>query len=508
MISEISAAVVCLNSGTVSRSHVEAAIAKPLPIELLPEELYLLASLSKHLERQQWVAEIVKSHLKIDTAELGSKGLWSLPDSFPRKGTVTAEPAWTYYFHGKGCCLTHSDGTKIDVDFSADGSVSLIDRFFYSNYLKSATNRPWYEPKQESREYLAEAWRFDLEGLKQKYLVCELDTTDSLQLTEAGQECVQPLRPLLDAISDASPLGKIFGYALVKDWDKALTEANNSGHVFEPLRQLVGESQAQRLISLRSRVASDKGLGGSYAMAAMGAFPAKKISVDVLSAIAGVPASALNLAALDVFYLWGNGDAKSYVFSMLEEHSQAVWADTQSTESWDYWAHADGVKLVLSLIRWLLEHERREKLSDDEGVFLCSMLENDFGVLEAKAGSLLYLFDTKRGLIKLGAGLCNPVPLVRNESAVYLAIIDTELSIKVLQQGGEYARKIGYQEPAFGLVLLGNEKIEDVFRRIISECEASEIELDFEWQCMKHYFTSKQAAYKVLLEKWNSRSVC
>lgn len=503
LITEISAAIVQLNSGAVSRSQVEAAIEKPLSIGLLPEELYLLASLFKHLERQAWVAQIVESHLHIRTAELGSKALGSLPDSFPRKGVVPTEPAWAYYFHGKGCCLTHSDGTEIDVDFSADGSASLINCFFYSNHLKSTANRLWYEPRREKREHLAEAWRFDLAGLKQDGLLDEDGQSDSLRLTNSGEELAQSLQPLLESIPNADPLGMVCRYVLLGDWIKAQETAVISGEYFQGLSQLSENRRAERLASLRLKIASASGMEASYAMAAMARFPQQEICADVLDAIACVPASSLNLAALEVLQQWNYSDWKSYLLSNLKMHSQAIWGKSKTAEEWDYWVHADAVKLTLSIVNALIGHEQCEGMKHEDKALLCAVLKNDFGPLEAEAGSLLYLLDTKDGLIKLGVGLFSPVPLVRGESAVYLAIINTDLSIMVLQQGGDLTKGSGYHESAFGFALSGRSKTSWAHQDVLD----SDKESNFVWQCMKHDFELKQVVYKTLLEKWNSPSV-
>ena len=59
-------------------------------------------------------------------------------------------PEWEYYFHGRGCCISHKvDGDAIDVDFW-DDSAEYFDTFFYKNYLESL-RRP-EPPEQRLRE--------------------------------------------------------------------------------------------------------------------------------------------------------------------------------------------------------------------------------------------------------------------------------------------------------------------------------------------------------------------
>jgi hypothetical protein len=59
------------------------------------------------------------------------------PQGWPGQGTVPGLPEWEYFFHGKGCCLTHKvSGEEIDVDFFGD-SAEYFDLFFYQQYLNS-----------------------------------------------------------------------------------------------------------------------------------------------------------------------------------------------------------------------------------------------------------------------------------------------------------------------------------------------------------------------------------
>ena len=55
-------------------------------------------------------------------------------------------PESEYFFHGRGCCISHKvDGDAIDVDFW-DDSADYFDTFFYMNFLKSL-HRP--EPPEQ-----------------------------------------------------------------------------------------------------------------------------------------------------------------------------------------------------------------------------------------------------------------------------------------------------------------------------------------------------------------------
>jgi hypothetical protein len=59
-------------------------------------------------------------------------------------------PEWEYFFHGRGCCITHKvRGDAIDVDFWGD-SAEYFDTFFYTKYLESLRNPE--PPEQRLRE--------------------------------------------------------------------------------------------------------------------------------------------------------------------------------------------------------------------------------------------------------------------------------------------------------------------------------------------------------------------
>ncbi|MEZ0256753.1 MAG: hypothetical protein ACAI37_15820, partial [Chthoniobacter sp.] len=112
-------------------------MASPLPTGLTPQELYALACFQRHERRQQWVGFLVESRLNTPGESLGRMGAFARPEGIPQEGDVPDEPGWRYYFHGRGCCFTHENGTSIDVDFADDGSAVEIDSYFYTNFLES-----------------------------------------------------------------------------------------------------------------------------------------------------------------------------------------------------------------------------------------------------------------------------------------------------------------------------------------------------------------------------------
>jgi hypothetical protein len=115
-----------------------------------PWETWTLIGLVRHRERQLCVAEIIRTRLGGTLSDLAAVGALGHPDGVPQSGVVPGMPEWEYYFHGRGCCITHKiDGDAIDVDFW-DDSAEYFDTFFYKNYLESL-RRP-EPPEQRLRE--------------------------------------------------------------------------------------------------------------------------------------------------------------------------------------------------------------------------------------------------------------------------------------------------------------------------------------------------------------------
>jgi hypothetical protein len=111
-----------------------------------PWETWTLIGLVRHRGRQFWVADIICTRLHGAPADLAALGSLGHPEGVPQNGSVPGMPEWEYYFHGRGCCVTHKvSGDAIDVDFW-DDSPEYFDTFFYKNYLESLRRS---EPPEE-----------------------------------------------------------------------------------------------------------------------------------------------------------------------------------------------------------------------------------------------------------------------------------------------------------------------------------------------------------------------
>jgi hypothetical protein len=103
---------------------------------LSPWAVWTLFSLVRHHSRQQWVAETIRDRLGAELGALAVAGAFAHP-AVPQSGLVPGLTEWEYYFHGRGCCLTHRvTGQSIDVDFY-DETGDWFDDYFFISYLKS-----------------------------------------------------------------------------------------------------------------------------------------------------------------------------------------------------------------------------------------------------------------------------------------------------------------------------------------------------------------------------------
>jgi hypothetical protein len=104
--------------------------AQPSAVRSLPASpwaRWILLALHRHRARQAFVQEVVRERLD---------GWFGFQRRIPQTGVVPGLEEWHYRFHGIGCCLTHVDGTELDVDF--EHGEPLLDAWFYDRWLECA----------------------------------------------------------------------------------------------------------------------------------------------------------------------------------------------------------------------------------------------------------------------------------------------------------------------------------------------------------------------------------
>src|SRR5215472_15998548 len=107
-----------------------------------PWETWALIGLLRHRDRQLWVAEIIRNRLQGALSDLAKLGAFGHPEGVPQSGNVPNMPEWEYYFHGRGCCISHKVlGDAIDVDFY-DDSAEYFDTFLHESRMRAGAENP------------------------------------------------------------------------------------------------------------------------------------------------------------------------------------------------------------------------------------------------------------------------------------------------------------------------------------------------------------------------------
>jgi hypothetical protein len=210
--------------------ELTAAVQALPAVDRLPSpwEAWALIGLVRHRRRQLWVGDVITARLGGDLLELARMGALGHPP-IPQSGPVPGLPEWGYYFHGKGCCLTHRvRGEEIDVDLF-DDSAEYIDLWFYQNHLKSLR-----DPQPPERRLLdlhpsVEPIRLAAEGLLSAGLLAPLPGRDAFPFRVADSAlCYE--QEVTDFCQSWCHEGRrLWLAALVGDWPTAHDEAVRRG---------------------------------------------------------------------------------------------------------------------------------------------------------------------------------------------------------------------------------------------------------------------------------------
>jgi len=185
---------------------------------LTPWQSWTLLSLIRQYERQQWLFTIIKDRLLADPEQIAAKGAFGHP-AVSHRGPVPGMPEWEYYFHGRGCCLTHRvTGESLDVDFF-DDTADWIDRFFFKNFLESLTIPEPVEQRLLELHGAPEPVNLSIDSLIDLGLVVRHPQGNQIKL---HPDCLE-LLPLIEQIHKAWPVKERRGVIAVSlsDWPLA-----------------------------------------------------------------------------------------------------------------------------------------------------------------------------------------------------------------------------------------------------------------------------------------------
>jgi hypothetical protein len=260
-----------------------------------PWETWTLVGLVRHREPQLWVADIIRHRLRGAPSDLAAGGSFGHPEGVPQSGPVPGMPEWEYYFHGRGCCISHKvNGDAIDVDFW-DDSAEYFDTFFYKNYLESLRHPE--PPEQRLRELhpSARAVTIAIDGLIVAGALTPLPGRESHPYRVADEVLDAPIDAFCTAW--AEPDRRVWLSAQVGDWlaaDEAAAGRAELAEVTGPRAERCRETWRQRL--RRDLGEPYKGADALQALADLGAADLDRCLENALS---GPPSGTIS-AALDV----------------------------------------------------------------------------------------------------------------------------------------------------------------------------------------------------------------
>lgn len=173
------------------------------PIGLTPWQTWTLLGFVRHRQRNQFVADVMRERLQGDEHSLATAGAFGHPE-IPQSGVVPGLIEWRYYFHGRGCCLTHrTTGEAIDVDFF-DETADWIDEFFYTTYLQSLHSPRFVEQRLLTLHPSVETIAIAVEELANLGLLEQFADSNAFRLTFPDDALNQALETVAERWEDAS----------------------------------------------------------------------------------------------------------------------------------------------------------------------------------------------------------------------------------------------------------------------------------------------------------------
>jgi hypothetical protein len=373
-----------------------------------PWETWTLIGLVRHRERQLWVADIIRTRLRGAPSDLAAVGAFGHPEGVPQLGPVPGMPEWEYYFHGRGCCITHKvDGDRIDVDFFGD-TAEYFDTYFYKNYLDSLRSPGLPEQRLRELHPSARAITLSIDDLLAAGALMPLEGRDSHPYRLADEVIAA-----LDAIAAfcsawASADRQVWLAALVGDWPGAHEAADG-----RPELTAITAPRADRCRELwwqRLRRDLDVPFTGADALQALADLKAPDLDQRLEDALRGPPSGTIS-AALDVI---GKLDDPRWCDRLYEVFSRV-----------DPAAQAPSPHIWMTTLKFLLRHGHRK------GEMIAALTRADRTEIgEAVLLSLEHAPELALPLIR--KGLLANVPMDRMSVASILALINSPWSRREL----------------------------------------------------------------------------
>jgi hypothetical protein len=372
-----------------------------------PWDTWTLIGLTRHRERQWWVADIIRTRLQGDVNRLATFGALGHPDGVPQRGTVPGLPEWEYFFHGRGCCLTHKiDGDAIDVDFWNE-SADYFDTFFYIHYLNSL-RRP-EPPEQRLRDLhpSTRAIEIAVNDMLAAGALTQLPGRDSHPYRVADQ--VLAAADIFDSFCAAwiNPNRRVWFAALVGDWLAADEAASGRPELAAITSPRAWQCRQIRLQRLRRELDQPQAAEALEALADLGA---PDLDQCLENALCGPP-SGLISAALRILEKMDNPRWCSRIYDLFCRMAPA--GDPPRPHMW------------ITTLRFLLRHGYRK-------AELVSSLAKAGGIEVGEAVLLSLEYAPEFALPLIRKALLADIPINRTKVAAILALIGAPWSQREL----------------------------------------------------------------------------
>ncbi len=527
IINRIQAAIEALRKDSSNNSATTGLVRSPLSVGLSPEEIYALVSFLRHERRQEWVRYVVESRLRANGAELAQAGAFAHPEEIAQSGDVPGEDGWRYYFHGRGCCFSHTDGTAVDVDFADDGSALDIDPYFYTSYLGSSASLGFCEAQLKQPKGLENGWQVVLPRLGQAGMI---QMKWRFRLSEAGRATASALEPLLDFIETHSGAVRCAAFSLIGDYVNAEAEAVRGGLNSAEFSASAKRQLSDRVAAMRVVIRGKDKSTARFALASLAAIGKVHALDDVLDALRRKPAGGLNHDALAALRLWEGADVTHALVKALRLFTGQSFAERlrQMVSPAAFASQNERATngIITGIAAALFAKLTPQALKAEAGADLSRAMRRDCQACDDDAGFFLYLLDATAGLAKLRANLVNPVPITRQGAACFLALIGTRTSEEILIHAARGNVEDGGHEAACALSLLQSEAAQaaalEWLRRNDEFEDAEGTEIDFNgkkvrtWSAdemmrstlredIRYWFDKKRTEFAPLLQLWRSQ---
>ena len=452
--------------------------------------LTVLVALYKHIEKQKWVGGVVASILGADLDELGLIGAFAHPEHLSQEGDVPGLKDWKYYFHGQGCCLTHSDGTSIDVDFP-DGRSNVIDPYFFGNYLQSIPNLNYLKSRLTKPEPFGNSWTVELPILKDKGWITK---DHQFSLTIEGLVEAEKLIDLWDEVEgNQSLFAKAHASVLLGDFSLArlILRETNSLKAIGIIEKLAYEYEEKRFLELMQRAERKEG------------FDLK----DIFRSAASLGDSFADRVVEQAFKKGKMDSMMLFIVELMDKLSPQKYSkqlELLISKAWRGKPPQPAIRIhsIKSLMSLYDQESLPIKLRKKFTKALCKRLDR----MGDDAGRLLYLFDEKAGLKLLSKCVSSEVPIVRDGAVTTLAAIGTPEAIEILRNHGSVTTEtmlaiLNGSEIAKFIPLGSEVQIGDKTTRTFT---FEELEDENREDNLKFYYEESRKEYRPLLERWKT----